>query len=345
MPIRGLWIVMAAALIIGPTLGLSGCEDEVPSQPPPKAKPKKVAKAADKKGAAAKGAKAKAEDAASERTPTPTRVPTASQMLGLGRNPSQQADGLPAFINPKPMGESQLFAGGALRPSQNYASMKVAPIGVSPIERNWGKETGEAGAEAARRKLLMNSVAAPAGPSNTQIFGKDEPKPDDEGAKEDEEKKDGKAVAADERKYRLVMYRVKKDTGKLDKIDRKYASEKAMEAARQFANGQGYGANKPSPEELRKLTEAVDAKQDAAEAQAAKAKEESCKYRAQWSDSGIQQSRCFPNQKALNAFTAARLATMKKKADAAPKPKAPPKPTTPEAPAGERAIKPVKIGN
>ena len=340
----------------------SACEDDPPQmkrggeRPPPTQKPggQAAAQTGAKAGTGAnatapkKGAPANAKvpgDAANAAAQKPRRVPTAGELLGLGRDGGSVGDALPAFISKRDeYNNSPLFKGRVVKPSPDYAGMRVELSDVSVNERSWGRDPAES-EEAVRRKLHMNSMAAPA--ASTQIFKSDEPAEDEpeEADKASEAKaKKGRSAEA-ERKYHLVMYRLNEKTGKVETFDRRYASQKAMDAAARFASNQGYAKEKPSAAKLKQLAEAKAKKKAEAEAKKRAAAAAACPFKATWTEKGVTQTRCFKTQKAANAFSQARVAATRKQpgAPAARPASGPGVPKNAPVPS-QGGIQPVKIG-
>lgn len=335
-------------------IAFTGCEDDPPSAPPP---PPPGAAApggqpAPVPGAQpASGADGQPVAAAAPQPVVPvaqkkasSRVPTASEMLGLGRNRApDKPGGLPQFLaeshGERPKGESLLFQGRVEEPSSRYAKLKVAMSPVSPIERHWG-------ADQDIYKLAQSSrpqvVAAPTGADQASSLFKGDAPP----AADSPEKK----IASSAAEFPLTMFRINETTGRLDTLEKSYGSKQGRQAAEQYAMKQGYKKKRPSQAALAKAQEQLKAgeakkKKDAAAKKSAT--KEICKFQAYWTEGAVRQSRCFSSQKQLDAFMASRRKKAAPKPAARPSggsaPSRSPSPVAP-APANDRSIKPVKFG-
>ncbi|MFT7624613.1 MAG: hypothetical protein ACI9WU_003801 [Myxococcota bacterium] len=321
---RTIWAPALVALV---GLVIVACEEE----PPPAGRgggpggggPAKVAEA---KPAAAEGEDGGATEgttgeAASEETGAvaavddgsparAARVPTASELLGLGRRSGAGGgDELPGFLRNRKRatadgGESPLFTGEAAAPSKGYGKMRISPLQVSPIERHWGVEQDLLGKSRAPEKAAAPVVAPNSQPAGKIFQGKGtEPVPV-------AEEKPAAPTTAAEGKYRLLLYRLNPNTGAIETFDRSYASKEARKAAESYAQRQGYSGKQPGQEAVAaakaKLTEGKGKKEEAPAA-----KKDECKFRAYWTQNKVRQSRCFGSQAQLDAFTASRRAQQK----------------------------------
>ena len=350
-------LLLAAILTGALCVGLPACEDDPPPGPPPGAQggqpgakpgtpgeaakpgaatPAKPGATADGKAVAKKkGDKGKAAAPAPKPVAKPeTRVPSASEMLGLGKRRSSGGKELPDFIrNRKANAPNPLFAGRLVQPSKAYEKTKGQGLpGVSPIARKWGA-THELGRAKQGKKAVLS---APGGATPSGIFKRpgSAPAPSQKtGAKPEVAPKSAAPT------YPLVLYRLDRTTGEVEIFERTFTSREGHRAAKQFAMRQGYKPARPTGVEVAAIKKAHDAARRAA-------REKACQFRAQWNDGGVKQSRCFASQAHVDAFMAER----RKRAAAAaapakPAPKAPvaPKPAPP-APVEERSLQPVKIG-
>ncbi len=316
------------------SVGLLACEDEQESGPRGGEPSAAGATASTEPGAQAQ-AKGKAEAEASARPVVSSRVPTASELLGLGK----VVDGRTPNLEPtRADGPNPLFSGAMIQPSKKYEKMKGAALpGVSPIVRHWGNQA-EPGAAQATSEVL------PTANDRNKVA------PDVSGDKQ--KAAEPKRVRAEDlRKYPLVLYRLNRATGSVEVFERSFATKQAHRAAKQLALRQGYGPNKPAAKVVASLKAASEVRKKIVKAKA-------CQFRAQWtSDTGVKLSRCFTSTAAVDAFMDAQRAARAKKAAAAkaakqpkPAPKAAPAPPAQPSglssgfPANDRSLKPEPIG-
>ena len=225
-----------------------------------------------------------------------SRVPTASEMLGLGRSAQGSAGSgdLPPFIQARGEGSgaSPLFSGRAVEPSPNYQRLRVSLSEASPMERHWGRDG------AANQPEPTAQRAPGTDPTNPFFAGNGEaadPEDDEGGA-------GARETSREERRFRLVMYRLGAN-GQVETLERAFSTREAREAALSHASRQGYRTQRPSEEEI---GQARSAGQPAAQPEAAQAQEDECRFRAYWTEGSVRQSRCFASQEALDAFTEQR---------------------------------------
>ena len=276
-------------------------------------------------------------EAAAEEKPSPAaRVPTASELLGLGRRSGSGGEGLPGFISERmadqdPNAASPLFTGNAAAPSGRYSKLRVSPLGVSPLERHWGSKEDLYGKTAARKKPKAPVVAATA-PNvrpGGKIFDGKAVEPSAEAvARTGPDGQEGKDETA---RFRLVLYKLDPKTGSVETFDRSYASEEARNAAESYALRRGFAKKKPTDKEI----EDIKSQLQAAKAEKGEPKRDECRFRAYWTEKGTRQSRCFESQAALDAFTARRRARSSQNKEK--------KPTTAPRGGGGDSLAPVKL--
>ncbi len=309
-----LWSMARILCFIAIFIATAACEEEAPPMQrggggPPAAEkpepattpgevPKKTAAAEQKEAPEDKSAEGAPE--AAEKTPAelPPRVPTASEILGMARNENQKqsADRLPTFLaDGRSIQSPRLFQGEEPTPTGAYAEMgREGMLEISPLERHWGGNM-HLTKDAERKRLLTNSVAAPQEEDSIALFG---PAAALE-TKEEAASSLGKTSSAnDERKFKLTMYRLNEKTVKVNTVTRMYATEAAMNAAKRFLQKEGYSDSPPAPKALQALRDANAQKKQAA----AKKNQNTCAFRATWTDGGVTNSRCFQSAADLAAF-------------------------------------------
>ena len=187
-------------------------------------------------------------------------------------------------------------------------------------------------AGAVKKRLLTNSVVAPAEEDDTALFGPGAALEAKEGSGETAAKPpEGKN---EERQFKLTMYRVDKATLQVETLTRAYATLAAQDAAKRFLAKEGYTSTPPNPQSLQAMRE--KAKQLTQKKE--NAAKNACPFRATWSENGVTSSRCFASAKELTAFQQSR----QKQAAAKTAKKAPTAPNQNGA-LQENAIQPVKL--
>ena len=346
-----LWPMARTLCLIVIFITTAACEEEAPTMqrggggPPATEKPATATTPGDDPKAAAaaepkkvpEGKSADVTPEAAEKTPAelPPRVPTASEILGMARNENQKqsADRLPTFLaDGRSTHSPRLFEGEEPTPTGAYAEMgREGMLEISPLERHWGGNT-HLTKDAARKRLLTNSVAAPQEEDSIALFG---PAAALESKDEASSSPDKTSTANDERKYKLTMYRLNEKTVKVNTVTRMYATEAAMNAAKRFLQKEGYSDSLPAPKALQALRDANAQKKQAA----AKKTQNTCPFRATWTDGGVTNSRCFQSAADLAAFQESLQKKRQNKAaaDAAAKPK------TNDGTLRQNPIQPVKL--